>query len=178
MQNTPISARKGLYAQVIVWLLLIDLICASDDILSFYLDQSLHPIQVSFIRFVVNAVSVLPWMLPKGLTYFRTKKAGLHFWRGVLGAVAIGSVTISVIKMPLMKNTCLSFTEPLFLLPLAALFEGKKLARPSCGLFFAWDAGDCRCYVPRHSDVQFLGGFASPECFYVRGDYGDCAKNG
>lgn len=136
MQNTPISARKGLYAQVIVWLLLIDLICASDDILSFYLDQSLHPIQVSFIRFVVNAVSVLPWMLPKGLTYFRTKKAGLHFWRGVLGAVAIGSVTISVIKMPLMKNTCLSFTEPLFLLPLAALFLKEKIstARVACSL--------------------------------------------
>lgn len=110
------------YTQVIIWVLLIDFFCALDDVLSFYLDHSLHPFQVAFVRFFVNAVSVLPWMLPHGMLYFKTSQPWMHFWRGALGAVAIGCGTLSLMKMPLMKNTCLSFTECLFFLPLGAIF--------------------------------------------------------
>lgn len=116
------TRNRPQFAKAIFWVLLIDLICTSDDVLSFYLDQGLHPFQVAFIRFFINMVSVLPWMLPRGSFYFKTKQLGMHFWRGAIGALAIGSMTLALLKMPLMKNTCLSFTEPLFFLPLGAIF--------------------------------------------------------
>lgn len=115
--------------QALVWLLLIDFSCAMDDILSLYLDQGLHPFQVAFVRFVVNALSVLPWMLPRGLFYFRMAQPMMHFWRAALGAIAIGCGTIAIMKMPLVQNTFLTFTESLFFLPLGAIFLKEHVTK-------------------------------------------------
>lgn len=98
-----------------------------NDILTCTVGQTVHPIQVSFFRFVVTALSVLPFMLPKGALSFRTKMPALHFWRALMGAFAIGCGAYSVLRFPLLKNTCISFTEPLFFLPLAVIFLREKV---------------------------------------------------
>lgn len=72
-------------------------------------------------------VSVIPFMLHRGTFYFKTKMPMMHVWRAIAGTVAIGCVTYSVVKLPLLKNTCIMFSEPLLFLPLAAIFLNEKV---------------------------------------------------
>lgn len=128
--------RSPNYALAAFWLLVLNFISSSNDALTFYLGQDLGPAQVAFIRAVVTVLSVLPFMLSRGLFYFRAHSPKMHVWRAVLGAVALGVNAFALIRVPLLKNTCISFTEPLLVLILAALFLREKvdLARLGCTL--------------------------------------------
>lgn len=121
------------YSYALVWLLLLNFISASNDALGFFLGQDISPIQVAFCRFLVTMLSVLPFMIPQGLRYFRTDRLGQHALRAGLGALALGASTYAVAKVPLMKNTCISFLEPMMVLPLAALFLGERVDRARWG---------------------------------------------
>jgi drug/metabolite transporter (DMT)-like permease len=68
-------------------------------------------------------------MIHKGSFYFKTKTPMLHFWRAVIGSIAIGAVTYSVINVPLLKNTCILFTEPIIVLILAAILLKERISR-------------------------------------------------
>lgn len=128
--------RSSDYALAALWLLALNFISSSNDSLTFYLGQDLAPVQVAFIRAVVTVLSVLPFMLPRGLFYFRSRSLKMHTWRAVLGAAALGLNACAVVRVPLLKNTCISFTEPLLVLALAALFLREKIdaARLGCTL--------------------------------------------
>lgn len=81
-------------------------------------------------------LSVLPFMLRRGALYFKSHCFKMHTWRAVLGAMALGVNAFAVIRVPLLKNTCISFTEPLLVLSLAAVFLREKIdsARLGCTL--------------------------------------------
>lgn len=93
--------------------------------------------QVAFCRFFFSAVTAVPFMLPRGLFYFKTPYWKWHLQRGALGVVAIVAVTFSVARVPLAQNTCLLFTEALFFLPLGALLLKEKIGRMRwvCSIF-------------------------------------------
>lgn len=102
--------------------------------LGFYLGQDISPIQIAFFRFIVTMLSVIPFMLQKGSLYFRTQVPWMHAIHAFIGAIALGAVTFSVVKIPLLKNTCILFSEPLLLLPLASMFlkERVDISRWGC----------------------------------------------
>ena len=106
------------------------------DVISRYIGQDINPIQISFIRFFISMVSVIPFMLPKGKFYFKLRMPKLHFWRAFWGALAIGLGTFSVLKFQIGYNTSIMFAEPLIFLPLAAIFLKEKVdaARWICTL--------------------------------------------
>ncbi|MDR1907237.1 MAG: DMT family transporter [Holosporales bacterium] len=117
-------------------LILINFISSVNDVLAFYVGHDINPNQIAFIRFLVTMISVLPFMLPKGSFYFKTKMPSMHMLRAIIGAVAIGSVTYSVVNIPLLKNTCIFFSEPIMFLLLASIFLKEKVdfARWGCTL--------------------------------------------
>ncbi|MDR1207875.1 MAG: DMT family transporter [Holosporales bacterium] len=130
------SQRRTNYLGAAVLLTLLNFLSSLNDVLAFYIGQDISPIQIAFCRFVVTVLSVLPFMLPKGLLYFKTRVPLTHLVHSVIGAIALGAVTFSVVKLPLLKNTCILFSEPLVLLPLAAIFFKEKIdfARWSCAI--------------------------------------------
>lgn len=137
-QDTPFYHfhRSSDYALAALWLLALNFISSSNDALTFYLGQDLGPAQVAFIRAIVTVLSVLPFMFSRGRLYFRAHSPKMHAWRALLGAIALGVNAFALIRVPLLKNTCISFTEPLLVLLLAALFLREKIdsARLGCTL--------------------------------------------
>jgi S-adenosylmethionine uptake transporter len=112
------------------WIVLVDIICVSNDVTSRFLGEDINPIQIAFVRFLVTMLSVLPFMLRKGTFYFKTKMPGMHFARSFLGAVAIGLGTLSVMKFQIACNTSITFSEPIMFLPLAFIFLKEKIDMP------------------------------------------------
>jgi drug/metabolite transporter (DMT)-like permease len=128
--------RKTNYLGAAALLTLLNFLSSLNDVLAFYIGKDVSPIQIAFCRFVITVVSVLPFMLPKGVQYFKTQVPFTHLVHSVIGAIALGAVTFSVVKLPLLKNTCILFSEPLVLLPLAAIFFKEKIdfARWGCAV--------------------------------------------
>lgn len=90
-------------------------------------ENNINPIQIAFMRFFISMLSVLPFMLPKGIFYFKMHSPKLHFWRAFYGCLAIFLCTISVLKFQLFCNTSIMFAEPILFLPLAAIFLKEKI---------------------------------------------------
>ncbi|MCX7338876.1 MAG: DMT family transporter [Alphaproteobacteria bacterium] len=119
---------KG-YAQGVFWAIMISVVSVTNDVLMKFLGERLHPVEISFFRFLFSMISILPFMVHKGATLFKTKQPMMHLGRAVLGAGALGLCCYSVNIMPLSENTTIMFTEPLFFLPLAYLLLHEKVDR-------------------------------------------------
>jgi len=120
--------KKG-YKQGVFWALMICLVSVTNDVLMRHMGARLHPFQIVFFRFLFSMVAVLPFMLPHGVSLFKTTRPGQHFLRAILGTGAIGACCYAVNLMPLSENTTIMFAEPLFVLPLAALVLKEQVDR-------------------------------------------------
>lgn len=118
------------YAQGVFWAIMISVCSVTNDVLMRHLGERLHVIEISFFRFFFSMVSVLPFMLYRGADLFKTKQPGMHFWRALIGAGALGLCCYSVNIMHLSENTAIMFAEPLFFLPLAYFLLREKVDGP------------------------------------------------
>jgi drug/metabolite transporter (DMT)-like permease len=152
----PSSRRSSNYLIAATLLIVINLISSVNDVLVYYVGQHIHPIQIAFIRFFVTMLSVLPFMLPKGRLYFKTRMLRMHFFRAAVGVVAIAATTFSVLKVPLLKNTCILFSEPLIFLGLASVFlkEHVDIGRWGCAI-----VGFLGILVMTYQDIQTFNGW-------------------
>ncbi len=117
---------KGYY-QGVFWSVMISVFSVTNDVLMRFLGERLHVIEISFFRFLFSMLSVLPFMLNRGLSPFKTTQPKMHALRAIVGAIALGLCCYSVNIMPLSENTTIMFTEPLFFLPLAFLLLKEKV---------------------------------------------------
>ena len=115
------------YAQGATWAVLTCFVSVSNDVITKLVGTRLDGMQIGFFRYFFSLVTILPFMLPHGLEAFKTKNPKLHFWRGVWGVIAISLFIFSLIKLPLPQVTTLSFTQPLWFMPLAFLFLKEKI---------------------------------------------------
>jgi drug/metabolite transporter (DMT)-like permease len=118
--------KRG-YTQGVFWFIMISLVSVTNDVLMKYVGGNLHPVEISFFRFLFSMISVLPFMAPHGLKLFKTSDPSKHVWRAIIGAGAIGACCFSVNLMPLAENTTIMFAEPLFMLPMAVLLLKEKV---------------------------------------------------
>lgn len=118
--------RKG-YAQGVFWANMISIVSVSNDVLMRTLGERLSVVEIVFFRFLFSMLTVLPFMLPKGLELFKTKQPGMHASRAVVGALAIALCCWSVNIMHLSENTTIMFAQPLFFLPLAYFLLKEKV---------------------------------------------------
>lgn len=121
--------QKG-YLQGSFWAVMICVVSVSNDILMRFLGERLHVTEIIFFRFLFSMVTVVPLMISRGLSLFKTNYPHLHVFRAILGIGAIGACCYAVNIMPLSENTTIMFSQPLFFLPLAVLLLKEKVDAP------------------------------------------------
>jgi len=119
-------ARKNLLVAA-GWTTLAFFISAGNDGLAKLLGSRLHPIEVTFLRFLFSAGILLPIGLWKGWHIFHTQRPWLHIIRGCL---LFGGITLwchGLNHVPLSLATTLNFTIPIFTLILAKIFLQEEV---------------------------------------------------
>lgn len=114
------------FMQGALWANLMSIVSVLNDALMCQLGTRLAPTQITFARFFFSTILLLPFLSLKHKMLY-PQNIPLHGIRVLLGAAAIGLCCYSVTCMPLSQNTAIMFTEPLFFLPLAALFLREKV---------------------------------------------------
>lgn len=119
--------KRALLLKAAGYCLIAFMISTFNDVLARYLGKGMHPIQVTFLRFVLSAVVLLPIGFLKGWSFFSTKRIWLHMARGVLLFGGIGLWCYGLGHVPLSLATTLNFTIPLLTLVLAKIFLKERM---------------------------------------------------
>ncbi|MBV9858783.1 MAG: DMT family transporter [Alphaproteobacteria bacterium] len=90
------------------------------------LGQRLDSMQIAFFRCAVAFLATLPFVLhKKGHGAFRTIHPFGHLLRGGVGVAAMMASFFATARLPLTTSTAISFTTPLFMIPIAVLLLGE-----------------------------------------------------
>ena len=97
------------------------------DVFAKLLGQTLDPVEVTFMRFVVQTILMAPlviwacqWHVPRGTL-------GMQFARGVLLAVATVCFFAALQHLPMAEAISIYFVQPLILTALSAVFLGEQI---------------------------------------------------
>ena len=128
-QNGDISpswfSNRG-YAQGVFWITLVALTSNMNDILM--REASRLPAQeVTFFRYFFAVLTLLPFMLTKHQSAFKTQRYWLHGIRSILLFVAIFAWAGAVKLVPLAIMSIYALTIPLFVLPMASFFLKERV---------------------------------------------------
>jgi S-adenosylmethionine uptake transporter len=99
-----------------------------NDVITKHLSEgnNLHSFEVSFFRFFFSTITLIPFMVYYGKASFTTSKPLVHFCRGLLLFFGIAMWCYGLQAVPLSVATIVSFTIPLFVLVLAAIFLKER----------------------------------------------------
>jgi drug/metabolite transporter (DMT)-like permease len=86
-----------------------------------YLGSDLPAMEILFFRSMVGFLFVLPLFARNPIEPFRTKRPGMHFVRGAVGAAGNFCFFWTLTHMLLADAMALQFSRPLFMIPLAVL---------------------------------------------------------
>lgn len=96
-------------------------VSAGNDAFAKFLGVGLHPFQITFCRFLLSAIILLPFGFWKGFGIFKTERPWLHLCRGALLFAGIALWCHGLKSVPMALATTLNFTIPLFTLILARI---------------------------------------------------------
>ena len=91
------------------------------------LGADLHPFEINFFRNVFSLLVLAPVILRHGLRHLRTRRLGLHAFRGVIYGCSQLAFFLALIMIPLAKVSALSFTAPLFTTVTAVIVLGEVI---------------------------------------------------
>lgn len=114
----------------ILYFILSLMLCNAGDVIFKILSVSYHPFQMTFIRFVFSFISLLPFLLRS--TYCKNLSIRLwpvHFMRASLLVIATICWIIGVKTTALTSITIITFTIPLFILPLSAIYLKETISK-------------------------------------------------
>ncbi len=117
---------KGYY-QGVVFLIMMMLVSCTNDVLTKYIGQRLHPLEMMFFRFFFNLITLVPFIMKEGSAVFKTKMLAFNIIRGILGFVAFSLFIYSIIELKLVEVVTIFWTIPLFVLILAMIFLHEKV---------------------------------------------------
>lgn len=120
-QSLSWFTRKG-YLQGVFWIVLVCLISNLNDILMRLAGTRLPSMEISFFRFFFSVLTLIPFMIARGKTAFKTAQPGFHLLRAILGFGAVAFWCTGVSKTPLAVVSTIALTVPIFVLPMASLF--------------------------------------------------------
>ncbi|OSM02515.1 DMT family transporter [Magnetofaba australis] len=109
----------------IAWMLLAGFCFTLIATLVKQLGEHLHPFQIIAFRGVAGMLFLAPILLRNGGALLRTSRPGMHLARAAMGVAAMGTTYYAYAVLPLAQVTALSFTTPLCMIVLAALFLGE-----------------------------------------------------
>ena len=117
---------KG-YLQGIFWMILVSSVSSLNDILTKYVGARLSGAEVAFFRFFFSTLVLFPFMLARGKDAFMTSYPEIQCIRALLLVVGMIGWSYGVACLPLTLATTISFTTPLFILPLAKIFLNEQV---------------------------------------------------
>ncbi|QOZ24618.1 DMT family transporter [Bradyrhizobium sp. CCBAU 51753] len=123
-----VAARTDRPFKGIALILLSTVFLGTSDVTAKYLAKTLPPIEITWIRFVVFALIMVPVMLPgTPLFALHSKRPGLHVLRGsaLLGSSLLFITGLSF--LPIAEASATSFVSPLFVTALSIAFLGEKV---------------------------------------------------
>ena len=91
-----------------------------------YVSADLPPFQIAFFRNLFGLAFLVPFLVGAGFTQMRTRRLGLHAFRGLINVCAMLMVFTSLSITPLATVTALSFTAPIFATVLSFFFLGER----------------------------------------------------
>ena len=90
-----------------------------------YLGERLPAMEIFFFRSLIGFVLVVTVLWRDPFEPLRTKRPGMHFVRGGLGAIGNACFFWTLTNMLLADAMALQFSRPLFMIPLAMIFLGE-----------------------------------------------------
>jgi S-adenosylmethionine uptake transporter len=93
-----------------------------------YLSASIHPTQITFLRFAIATTWLIPAMIFSGKKTFSTAIPWVHCCRGGLLFLAMALWCVGLRKSTLPLASVLGFSIPLFLLILAKIFLHERIS--------------------------------------------------
>nr|CRH05797.1 Conserved membrane protein of unknown function [Candidatus Magnetococcus massalia] len=131
MSGVPLEQRLTHYLSPNVrgalWLVGAGLSFSSVGAMVKWAGSDLHPLQIVFIRCLFGLIILIPFFMRQGWQVLRSERNDLHTMRALVGIVAMSVTFYAYAKLPLAEVTALSFTNPLFMIPLAVLFLGEQV---------------------------------------------------
>lgn len=110
-----------------IWLLLSGVCFSAMGVLIKTVSAEMHSFEIAFFRAFLGFLVILPIALRHGFRPLRTNRPMLHLVRGLLGGVVMTASFYAVAHLPLADATAISFSKPLFLIPLAVIFLGERV---------------------------------------------------
>lgn len=90
--------------------------------------QGLHGFQIAFFRSLFGLLAISPILISKGgFKVFATPRWRLHLLRCVFGVSTMMMLFYAVTRMPLANVTAITFSQPLFMIPLAIVLLGETV---------------------------------------------------
>lgn len=91
-----------------------------------HVSAELEPLQIVFFRNLFGLAALTPLLIGAGFAQMRTRRLGLHAFRGLINICAMMMFFTAVTITPLAKVTALSFTAPIFTAILSVLILGER----------------------------------------------------
>ena len=124
----PAPGRDDRPLKGVVLVLLSSVFLGCSDITSKYLAASLPAIEITWIRYLIFALIMVPAMLPVSPLYaMRTKRPVLQTMRGL---AMLGSALLFIMGLrflPIAEVSATTFVSPLFVTALSIVFLGEKV---------------------------------------------------
>lgn len=89
-----------------------------------------HPFMTAFVRTLLAIFFLAPTFLKVGFSGLKTERLGLHFFRGLVSAVAVIASFYAVTVIPLAISTSYSFAAPVMATVLAVIFLKERVHLP------------------------------------------------
>lgn len=110
-----------------LWTLLAGLLFSAMSVLVKLMGTRLDSLQMAFFRAAFGLLTILPFAMASGPRSLRTRRPFAHLIRGMVGAAGMFCGFYSIAHLPLADASAYSFTRPLFLIVLAALYLGERI---------------------------------------------------
>ncbi|MBF0152635.1 MAG: DMT family transporter [Magnetococcales bacterium] len=109
----------------IVWILLSGTTFSIVGAMVKVIGRDLHPFQIVFFRCLFGLMWLAPFLWRQGGEILKSSRQSMHLTRALVGTAAMVATFYAYAILPLADVTALSFTTPLFMIPLALLFLGE-----------------------------------------------------
>ena len=158
------SALKG-----IGFMLLAVALWSSMMVMVRFLSEDFTSFQILFIRTLVGVLVLAPLMRSSGIQILTTRRFPLHLLRAIFAYFGMLGLFIGISEIPLAEVVSLSFTQPIFIVALAAVLLSEKLSGVRLAATFGGFAGVLIILRPGFSEIGFgaagvLGGAVAYAC--------------
>jgi len=129
-----------------------------------HLGTRIPALEIFFFRSLIGFFFVYSVFWRNPLEPFRTKRPGMHFVRGAVGALGNACFFWTLTHMLLADAMALQFSRPLFMIPLAIFFLGEVVGLQRIGVAVAGFAGIllyARPFTAGFEPGVFVGAFGA-----------------